>query len=162
VPEGGIFTASVDVYGNWYHHSRLRVYDVTGNLKLDRVTVAANGWTTLSGSFSASPGNYRVVLAVTKDVWGEKTSYFDNATVTVNGEGPPLLPLIDRMVWSTEPECPLCSAQDAVGWAGGSINTRNGNLSYQETDLSIPVQGSVLEFRRSYASQAVDIYTRTM
>jgi YD repeat-containing protein len=45
--------------------------------------------------------------------------------------------------------------------SGGPINTRNGNLSYQEVDLVIPVRGESLAFRRAYASGAVDTYTTT-
>jgi RHS repeat-associated protein len=70
--------------------------------------------------------------------------------------------LPDSMTWSAWPECPVCSASNAVGWAGGPINTRNGNLSYQETDLVIPVKGESLAFRRAYASEAVDVYTTTL
>lgn len=73
----------------------------------------------------------------------------------------PLL-LLDRMTWSAWPECPVCSASNTVGWAGGPINTRSGNLSYQETDLVIPVKGESLAFRRSYASEAVNVYTGTL
>ncbi len=47
-------------------------------------------------------------------------------------------------------------------WTDDPINTRNGNLSHQETDLSIPVAGCRLEFFRSYASQGVGYYTTTM
>jgi YD repeat-containing protein len=79
------------------------------------------------------------------------------------GEPPALPPsLLSNMVWSAWPECPICSASSAVGWAGGPINTRNGSLSYQETDLLIPVRGESLAFRRSYASGAIDIYTSTL
>jgi RHS repeat-associated protein len=70
--------------------------------------------------------------------------------------------LLDRMVWSAWPECPVCDVQNAVHHAGGPVNTRNGNLSYQKTDLSIPIMGGSLEFRRAYASGATEFYTATL
>ncbi|NHZ72609.1 MAG: hypothetical protein GWP17_05960, partial [Aquificales bacterium] len=66
------------------------------------------------------------------------------------------------MIWNAAGECPFCNAPGAVGWSGGPINTRSGNLSYQETDFVIPVAGRPLEFRRSYASNATDFYTTTL
>ncbi|MCI0576314.1 MAG: DUF6531 domain-containing protein, partial [Chloroflexi bacterium] len=74
----------------------------------------------------------------------------------------PILPLLPRMVWSDQSQCPVCYVRDAVGWAGGPVNTRTGNLSYHETDLFIPVKGGALAFYRSYASGAVDFYTTTL
>jgi RHS repeat-associated protein len=71
-------------------------------------------------------------------------------------------PLLDRMLLGAWPECPFCGVQSAVGWGGGPINTRNGNLSYQEADIAIPVRGGDLPFRRSYASQAISMYTGLM
>src|SRR5690606_26437837 len=106
----------------------------------------------VSGGYGRDPNGdgdytYEVVLSLWGIVGGAPPPTPSPTPSPTPTPGP--VPLLDRMIWSAEPECPLCSAQDAVGWAGGSINTRNGNLSYQETDLSIPVQGSVLEFRRS-------------
>lgn len=80
-----------------------------------------------------------------------------------NGPWPALpYPLLDAMVWNAFPECPFCGAQNAVGWVGGPINTHSGNLSYQETDLAIPIAGGELTFRRSYASNATEVYTTTL
>jgi len=70
--------------------------------------------------------------------------------------------LPSSMTWSAWPECPVCSASNAVGWAGGPINTRSGNLSYQETELVIPIKGESLAFRRSYASEAVGVQTNIL
>lgn len=76
-----------------------------------------------------------------------------------------IVPLLDRMVLSASPDCPLCTAQSAHGWADG-INTANGNFSYQTTDLQLPVLGGQLSFQRSYASGSIltpttgaDLYT---
>ena len=65
----------------------------------------------------------------------------------------------DEALNSASPECPFCAVQETVGQVGDPINTRNGNLSYQVTDLSLPVRGHHLAFRRSYASRTVDEYT---
>jgi hypothetical protein len=163
ISEPGTFEASVDVYGNSFHVTRLQVYDSNGVLKVDKRTVQHYPfWQSLSGSFAAVAGEYRVRLAVTWATISNQTSYYDNAVVLLNGEGPPVIPLLDSMTWSAWPECPVCSASNAVGWAGGPINTRSGNLSYQETDLVIPIKGESLAFRRAYASQAVNVYTTTL
>jgi RHS repeat-associated protein len=80
--------------------------------------------------------------------------------IRVITQGGPSLP--DPMIWNTDPDCPFCTANQAIAAAGGPINTRNGNLSYSATDLTIPVLGQALTLRRSYASQAIDTYTTTL
>ncbi len=44
-----------------------------------------------------------------------------------------------------------------VNWANDPIDTSNGNLSYQVTDLSVPSLGGNLTFQRSYASASSNV-----
>lgn len=70
------------------------------------------------------------------------------------------------MVYGAQTSCSVHlgeqNAADSQAWVGDPINSRNGNLSYQVMDLSIPIRGCALEFRRSYASDAVAVYTGTL
>jgi YD repeat-containing protein len=43
-----------------------------------------------------------------------------------------------------------CEANYTQGQAGHPVNTRSGNFTHQEVDLSIPTRGLPLEFERSY------------
>ena len=70
--------------------------------------------------------------------------------------------LPEFMVWNLKPDCPFCTAGQTEGDGGDPINTRNGNLSFDATDLSIPVLGGNLSFRRSYVSGGIDTYTQTL
>ena len=74
-------------------------------------------------------------------------------------------PVTDSMV-EGQPECTSNDVGEEVsntqGWHGDPINSRNGNLSYQTTDISMPVAGCLLQFNRAYASDTRDYYTTTM
>lgn len=111
------------------------------------------------------------------EIWGpflseEEFISIDISNIAIFDEGPlpplpggddgGLYPLLDPMVQNHGGECPVCTAVNARGFVGGPIDTYSGNLSYAETDLSIPVAGGSLEFRRSYASQATQEYTTTL
>jgi uncharacterized repeat protein (TIGR01451 family) len=54
------------------------------------------------------------------------------------------------------------STCDMQGCAGGPINTRSGNYSYQTTDLSISTLGGSLWLERSYNSSQVTTTTRVV
>jgi hypothetical protein len=127
-------------------------------------------WTPITQTIYLEPGQYELKIAGNSAHSNESNRFVDLIRLMPPGWTPPDDPtdppdddpLLDRMIWSAWPECPVCTAQNAVGWVGGPINTRNGNLSYQETDLALPVRGGSLSFRRAYASQAVNVYTTTL
>ena len=70
--------------------------------------------------------------------------------------------LLDFMTWNPDSACPLSDVSSADPTVGGPISPRNGNLSYSETDLRIPVSGCLLEFQRTYISEARSVYTDTL
>ncbi len=61
-------------------------------------------------------------------------------------------PLLDTMVMGGQTDCPLCSAHSAQATTHG-INTGSGNWTHHETDMSLTVAGSPIQFSRHYASQ---------
>ncbi|MCP5094729.1 MAG: hypothetical protein GY943_04170 [Chloroflexi bacterium] len=115
-------------------------------------------------------GEYTLLFhSIGKDGAHEIPTQIDNVMVLVNGQGPPLAeepPIIDSTVYGAYTSCSVNLGEQHLastqGWLLDPINSRNGNLSYQVTDLSIPVRGCPLEFQRSYASAAVDVYTSTL
>ena len=88
------------------------------------------------------------------ETWG----YFD--TVRVTG----------TMAYDPQPheqylspsDCPFGTNRGSQHWVGDSINTRTGNFHHSQEDLSLAAAGGPIALRRSYSSQATDLYTGTL
>lgn len=135
-------------------------------------TSCGTSWATHIDNVTLSPGyNYTLTIKYSSNgsgVPGNPKIDIDNiALINPNTQPTPTptptgtpnptvtpVPLLDRMVLSASPDCPMCSAQSAHGWAG-TIDTANGNFSYQTTDVQLPVLGGQLAFQRSYASGSI-------
>ncbi|VAW41731.1 hypothetical protein MNBD_CHLOROFLEXI01-1055, partial [hydrothermal vent metagenome] len=119
------------------------------------------GWQHHESNFILTPGN--VYTFSSRFGWSNgnnQGAWLDNISLRR------FMPFEDYL--GEHPDFSSCSAgldnglQNTQGWHGGPINSRNGNLSFQEKDLVIPVAGCQLEIFRSYASDTVDYYTSTM
>ena len=113
-----------------------------------------------------SAGQYTLLFKANRPYRFENAAQLDNVIVLVNGEGPRETKIEDPYVLA--PNKDSCSGlggddlADTQAWPGDPINSRNGNLSYKQTDLAMPILGCVLKFQRYYASDAIDMYSSTM